>query len=557
MVENEQQTDSTTLSKRKSKLHAVGRVLGVLFTSIFVLVFVQFVLIGYLSWFGIAAGVLFVGWMVTSCFLSLIGEKRFKQRLDRICNGACILIVIIVLAVTFLWPEGDDTWKPYRFEDELAEIEAERAVPDPENAAVRYESVLAAIDVNDRPDFLSGSDWMFTDHPWKGDDHPEASKWLNTYSEVINGLRSVTAIEKCRWPVKADLWDDYIVPYEKLRRLSWFLTAAGNRDIGEDRLDEAMAKYYLLLAIADHLRQQPDSVTLYSAFAYENMAMHMIRYVLVEQDLPDGHVEDIAGHLPSPADTWREDLRGLLDVEKLVFMNLLARVYEVNDKGDVRFAAAFAHLPEVAETHEPRSRKDRLWRIFHLMNMPLDPKALRRMADRHFAGIDRLFKSDRLPQTNEYQEPSFWSVSFLSKLACNPYRWAIEQIMFDAEHYIKLRQRHAIQVAERRGTWLVLGLRRHRNVHGRWPQKLDQISEYVPPEVFLDPTNGDKFLYTNNGDSFTLYSKGINCIDEGGRRGYVRDLDKSEDDIAIWPPREQETVKKKVKNEKTAPVKER
>ena len=91
-------------------------------------------------------------------------------------------------------------------------------------------------------------------------------------------------------------------------------------------------------------------------------------------------------------------------------------------------------------------------------------------------------------------------------------------------------------MTERRATWLLLGLRRYRDAHGAWPQTLDAISEYVPAEAFLDPTNGGAFVYTLDGDSFKLYSKGPNRVDEGARHGYVKALDKIENDIPIWPP---------------------
>jgi hypothetical protein len=91
-------------------------------------------------------------------------------------------------------------------------------------------------------------------------------------------------------------------------------------------------------------------------------------------------------------------------------------------------------------------------------------------------------------------------------------------------------------MTRRRGTWLVLGLRRYRDEHGSWPESLDRISEYAPAEAFLDPTGGAHFVYALEGDDFTLYSIGPNRIDDGGRHRYVKAQDKLEDDIAIWPP---------------------
>ena len=50
-------------------------------------------------------------------------------------------------------------------------------------------------------------------------------------------------------------------------------------------------------------------------------------------------------------------------------------------------------------------------------------------------------------------------------------------------------------------------------------------------ELLLDPVNNDKFVYKLTGDSFMLYSKGKNGIDDGGVRKTVDD----KDDDLYWP----------------------
>ena len=141
--------------------------------------------------------------------------------------------------------------------------------------------------------------------------------------------------------------------------------------------------------------------------------------------------------------------------------------------------------------------------------------------------------------------PSFWSLDFLSKVFCNLLRWGVENFIFEGVEYVGLNCHHARRTTHRRGTWLILGLRKYKNVHGRWPASLEDVSEYVPGETFLDPINGGAFVYVLEGDSFKIYSKGPNGIDEGGRDGYVRALKRSEDDMAIWPSGKQEAENEK------------
>ena len=96
-------------------------------------------------------------------------------------------------------------------------------------------------------------------------------------------------------------------------------------------------------------------------------------------------------------------------------------------------------------------------------------------------------------------------------------------------------------LALRRGSRLLIAIKKYHIEHGTWPESLDEIKSLAPAEAFHDPTGNDAFVYALDGDGFKLYSKGINRIDEGGRRSYVLTLDKNQDDIAIWPSSKQET----------------
>jgi hypothetical protein len=542
MAENEQRRDAATPSKRKRKLQTVGRMADMLFTFVAALVYIAVLRSGYLSWFGIAVATYVVALTITSFAFSLAGNKRSKIRVAQLMSSSMIMAGIVVAAV-LLWPEGHGSWRPYRFEDELSTLEANRAVADRDNAALQYESLFAATDVENRPRSFSGEFGLvrdeFSKYPWKGIDHPEISRWIDSQARAIDRLLLIGKMKSCRWPIQADIFDDHTVPARKLRYCAELLIAAGNRDLGESRLDQALTKYFCLLSIADHLYQQADGILFRTALAFESMTMQMLRRVLVESHLSDAQIERIAEHLLPAADTWAKDGRALLNVEKLRYMNLLARVYEVNGKGHTRFAAGFALSPEDTDSPKPRRRTDRLWRIFHLMNMPLDPKAVGGIADRYFARFDYLFKSGGVPDTDERREPSFWSPDSLSKIVCNPWRWCIETILFDGESYVRLYHLSAKRTVQQRGTWLILGLRKYKNTHGKWPASLGMMSKYVPGEAFLDPTNGGAFVYVRGGDGFKLYSKGPNGIDEGGWDDFVRASNRHEDDIIIWPAVEQ------------------
>jgi hypothetical protein len=86
------------------------------------------------------------------------------------------------------------------------------------------------------------------------------------------------------------------------------------------------------------------------------------------------------------------------------------------------------------------------------------------------------------------------------------------------------------RIASARGIRILVALKRYKNETGRWPASLDEIESTLPTEILTDPFNKGPFVYKPVGDTFTLYSKGENNIDEDGEHV-------SADDWPIWPPR--------------------
>jgi hypothetical protein len=119
--------------------------------------------------------------------------------------------------------------------------------------------------------------------------------------------------------------------------------------------------------------------------------------------------------------------------------------------------------------------------------------------------------------------------------------WLQQQVGLMPDVFDITRVSYLRLLTNRRGTRILIALRCYRNKNGRWPQILDGIKDLVPADILVDPTNGGSFVYKLTEDNFTLYSKGKNNIDEGGKRS--REFGAG--DWPIWPP-----VSRKTKNEK-------
>ncbi len=84
---------------------------------------------------------------------------------------------------------------------------------------------------------------------------------------------------------------------------------------------------------------------------------------------------------------------------------------------------------------------------------------------------------------------------------------------------------------------LLIALRRYKNKNDTWPPSLDDVKDIAEAQTFIDPINSSSFIYKLTDDSFILYSKGKNNIDEGGRRDRLSYKRTRADDQLIWPRR--------------------
>jgi hypothetical protein len=125
------------------------------------------------------------------------------------------------------------------------------------------------------------------------------------------------------------------------------------------------------------------------------------------------------------------------------------------------------------------------------------------------------------------------------------------QGMRGEDHLERIREIYLRQLANCRGSRILIALKRYRNKNGRWPETLDGIKDLVPEQILIDPINGGSFVYKLTEEDFTLYSKGKNNIDEDGIYRSTFDPNDfkwpktEEDDMLIWPP-----VSRKSKKEK-------
>lgn len=374
--------------------------------------------------------------------------KRPKKRI----RLAVTIIVIATIICCVFWKIG--LWNLQSVDEQLAAIEATRAIPDSENAAIIYRQLLqdpnATSLLDYRPEFLDDeSDNLTFRQPWSGKDFPQLGAWLKEQQPVIDRLFKASKFDKCRFPIAIAALPDHLTA---MRKWTFLLKRAAYNDTGEGRIDDAIDKWRCLVQMGNHLRQQPLFDDLLVGIAIEAVALDLTAVFAVEGKATEQYLDTIESALAlSPTtDSFSQDYATMMKVERLLQRkqsNLLTRVR------------------------------------------------------------------------------SWW-----------------EQRSSQARALEKLRTIHLRLLRHRRGNRILIALRRCKSRTGDWPESLDKIQPLVAAEVLVDPSNNGCFVYKLTDDSFRLYSRGENDIDENGQ--YKGNVPGRADDWLIWPPRGRESKSK-------------
>jgi hypothetical protein len=457
-----------------------------------------------------------------------------------------VAAVVIALIIWVFLPEEDKGWRPYTFDEELAALKAKYTVPDEENAAVIYNQLLE--DYNEatfEPNFLDPNlEGLIRKEPWSSKDYPEAAQWLKQQENTIETLLEASKIEKCRFPINADIItnSDMLYRLSAMRRWAHLLLYAANNDIAEDRINQGLEKQIAVLQMAKHLYQQPPMLDFLVGAGLEMTITNQLKRIIVEDDVTEEYLNLIEQALAEIKHDWSYDLPRILDYEKLIYKNLCGMFYAVNTEGEIRLnpgvasRAMMAQLPQDIEDeqvvtywHKRLMKASNIWAWFY---MPSTPQKAGAIIDAAYERYYAMAKPD-YDWRKEPEKPA-------EMLRLN-YRYLVEYLTGIAgPAYYSIHDTYLRIIAQQRGARLTIALRRYKNKTGHWPESLDVIKSLAPSEIFIDPINGDSFVYKLTEENFTLYSKGKNNIDEDGQYNTTWDPNtfKSmviEDDSLIWP----------------------
>ncbi len=513
-----------------------------------------------LKWFGLGVlglliilGLIFQApWKVMALLVVFLLAHTVLPRRGLKWFWAGVGVVVIALVIWVFLPEADGDWRPYTFDEELAALEAKYAIPDEENAATIYNELLENpfLDGNE-PEFFADS----RSGPWLSKDHPEMAEWIEKQEAIIAELIEASKREKCMFPIAADPFglSCSMGRMPLMRKWACLLLAAGNNDIAEGRIDEGLEKYIAVLRMGRHLCQQPEVIGVLVAVAVDGLALEQVNRLAVAGAVKEEHLRVIDNVLADIKHDWRADFPRFLEYDKLLMKNMLfGSVYEINAEGKVRLsrdplAIMRAEFPDVIPSLNYWKKKlCKAVIILGWFGMPSTPRKAAEIIDTSFARYYAMAEPDfdwgREPRglISILEERNWRSMRF-------NFRYFAEGMAdMSEESYHGVHDAYLRMAADKRGSQILVALRRYKNANDCWPESLDSVQHLVSADTLVDPLSGDSFVYMLTDENFTLYSKGKNNIDEEGR--YVSTFDPNsnkltveEDDRLIWPTRSCET----------------
>lgn len=458
-------------------------------------------------------------------------------------------VVLIAVVVWIFLPDGDGAWVPFTFTQELAGHEARYTIPESQNAAIIYDKLLAGYVPNEwRMRFLPKAVYDQTlSEPWRSGDHPALAQWLDKHKKILMALPEACGIKTCRFPSDFKLSaadSSQIYRYSALKSWALALLLSGNNDVAEGRPDEGFLKYVEALQIAAHLYQQKRTHDFLIGFGIEGIALPRINRFLVESNVSEKQLQLVAETLGNLENNWSKDFLQCFEYDRLFVKNTFCSlVYQTDAKGHVRLSRDPA--APISGFRRPRTPAQAYWQrksmkasaMFAWFFLPSTPHKAAEL-------IDAVFEQYRsMADPNFAWEKEDSARSGFHSLNCHFLVWPLinrTTLQYDGFHNI-----YPKRLLQRRGARVLIALKQYRLGNGRWPENLDAIRPSVPAEALIDPQNNGSFVYECAGQTFTLYSKGKNGIDNDGRRsisptGGSALPEQVEDDVLFWPPKNRE-----------------
>lgn len=482
---------------------------GILRKIVLILKWVGLILLAILL---IAALIFQAPWKVTTLLAIILLASTVLPKPYRKWFWASVGLVVIVSVVCVFLPDNNEDWRPYTFDEELAAIEAKRAVPDEQNAALIYNKMLQNHEQSDfEPNLIDPNIYYrTTSGPWSSADYPQVAQWLENHHDTIAKLTQACEKEKCRFPMNASpaTFNRRIDRNNAMRHFSSLLFSEANRDIGEGKVDDSLKKYITTLKVGQHIYQQPTATDLLAGLAIQRLVSVQLNRFVIEAKPTVKQLQLISESFKDLKNDFSTKLAGILEYDKLFTKMFYCMYYEINTEGKTRItrdpkAVIQAQYSQAMPPITYWQRKAvKVGILLARLFIPSTPKKLAAMVDDAYAQYYAMAK----PEFDWQKEPGQSRPPFRLN-----YRYAVELVAgMNQQAYYRLYDLYLTGLTSYRGSRLLAAIKRYQLENSSWPQTLDQIKSSVPPEALIDPATGELLQYENHGERFSLYGEKAN-----------------------------------------------
>ncbi len=460
-------------------------------------------------------------WKVIAFIVIFLAAVTILPRIYRRWFWIAVGLAFAIFVGWVLAPTDHEGWEPYKydFSSQLVKLEHEREIPPAENAAPDYLALLkenAADDAN-----LTDQFCKVYNSPWKSSDYPDAAKSLEKHSQTIKKLMDISQKPECRFALGNPNDELNTTKYAASGRWADLLAAACNNDVGEGRLEQALEKSAAIVQIGRHQIQQGTRIDMMLGMGIKSLAYAHAR-PLIMNGLDEEEISRAQSTICAPDNDWEGAWSRMLEYDKLIGASEVMAYYEINQNGRIRLSRdpdwpmRIRMRKTLNESYSPEPNEHSIW--YKQLLKPL----IYRIAYPSW------------PETKLIKASTFirWlclPASPDDSFAFNKKRSIFSKARAQDRMYESMLQKHKYSMADRKGTLLMIALKRYKDAHGNWPENLAEIKSLASPDTFIDPLNNGEFVYKLTKDGFALYSKGKNGIDEEGQ------FSAKHDDWMIWP----------------------
>ncbi|MHC4352653.1 MAG: hypothetical protein ACYS0H_08040 [Planctomycetota bacterium] len=239
---------------------------------------------------------------------------RTARRSTRIWIVSAVVPILVIMCCL--------VWKAVlldsrSIDEKLAAIDAELAIPDSENAAVRYRRFWSDPCNVGILHELSDQTRSAYRKPWTDDEHPELAAALDKHGAFLQAVQDISNMPRARFPAYPEPGTESYLMLAYLRRVTVVLSWAAANDLAEGRFDAAYGKYRCQLQLVRHFEQQPWVDYRIVGTAIKSVALRNIRTAVMRDGTTSEQMRLLEAILEAPRDQEEVDGRIAARVNRL------------------------------------------------------------------------------------------------------------------------------------------------------------------------------------------------------------------------------------------------